>query len=197
MTKEETTKILAVLKGIGVKFEGDTQVIIEIWADCFKEDNYLEVNKAVKKLMIQEKQLFQNGLIAKIKELLIPENLFLDSASAWNQVRQLMDNGYIRDKQKIKKSFSKLDLIIQKVIGSATILEEWEYDVEPEILNTVIKSNFIREYNNLCRIYKDDLKNGGKMLEYLQPLKLTDENKENIKKLESVTKELVKDDKSF
>ena len=56
MTKEETTKILAVLKGIGVKFEGDTQVIIEIWADCFKEDNYLEVNKVVKKLMIQEKQ---------------------------------------------------------------------------------------------------------------------------------------------
>ena len=48
MTREETLKILAVLKGLGVKFDGDSQVIVEIWADCFKEDNYLEVNKAVK-----------------------------------------------------------------------------------------------------------------------------------------------------
>ena len=197
MTKVETAKIIAVLKVAGADFKATDEMVVYLWHDIFKEDKYDDVNSAIKKLFNQEKQLFVNGLIAKIKELLIPENLFLDSASAWNQVRQLMDNGYIRDKQKIKKSFSKLDLIIQKVIGSATILEEWEYDVEPEILNTVIKSNFIREYNNLCRIYKDDLKNGGKMLEYLQPLKLTDENKENIKKLESVTKELVKDDKSF
>jgi len=197
MTKEETIKILAVLKGIGVKFDGDTQVIIEIWDDCLKEDNYLEVNKAVKKLMVQEKQLFQNGLIAKIKDLLVPEDIFLDSANAWNEVRQSMDNGYIRNKQKNKESFNKLSVIIQKVIGSAEVLEEWEYDIEPEILNTVIKSNFIKEYNYLCKVYKDDFKNGGKMLEYLQPLKLTDENKENVKRLETVTKELVEDDKSF
>lgn len=48
----------------------------------------------------------------------------------------------------------------------------------------------------ICKICKDDLKNGGKMLDGLQKPKEL-QNKENIKKLESVAKELVKDDKSF
>lgn len=197
MTREETIKILAVLKGLGVKFEGDSQVIVEIWADCFKEDNYLEVNKAVKKLMVQEKQLFQNGLIAKIKDLLVPEDVFLDSASAWNQVRRAMKKSYPDIPETTNNAFKELDPIIQKVLGNSHTLIEWEYESATENMNTVIKSNFIREYNHLCKIYKDDYKNGGKMLEYLQKPKIKLENRENVKKLESMVKTVVKDDKSF
>ncbi len=197
MTREETIKILAVLKGLGVKFEGDSQVIVEIWADCFKEDNYLEVNKAVKKLMVQEKQLFQNGLIAKIKDLLVPEDIFLDSASAWNQVRRAMKKSYPDIPETTNNAFKELDPIIQKVLGNSHTLIEWEYESATENMNTVIKSNFIREYNHLCKIYKDDYKNGGKMLEYLQKPKIKLENRENVKKLESMVKTVVKDGVSF
>lgn len=187
MTREETLKILAVLKGLGVKFEGDSQVIVEIWADCFKEDNYLEVNKAVKKLMVQEKQLFQNGLIAKIKDLLVPEDLFLDSSTVWNEVRIAMHKSHPDVTSETVNAWNSLSPIIQKVLGNSHTLIEWEYETSRDILNTVIKSNFIKEYNNLCRIYKDDLKSGGTMLEGLQKPKEL-ENKENIKLVETLAK---------
>ena len=187
MTREETIKILAVLKGLGVKFEGDSQVIVEIWADCFKNDDYLQVNAAVKKLMIQEKQLFQNGLIAKIKDLLVPEDVFLDSANAWNEVRQAMHDSHPDIPTETTAAWNKLSPLSQKVLGNSHTLIEWEYETSRDILNTVIKSNFIKEYNNLCRIYKDDLKSGGKMLEGLQKPKEL-ENKENIKLVETLAK---------
>lgn len=188
MTREETIKILAVLKGLGVKFEGDSQVIVEIWADCFKNDDYLQVNGAIKKLMIQEKQLFQNGLIAKIKDLLIPENVFIDSASAWNQVRRAMRKSYPDIPETTNNAFKELDPIIQKVLGNSHTLIEWEHETATEDLNTVIKSNFIKEYNNLCRIYKDDLKSGGTMLEFLKKPKLESGNKKMLEMAENLVK---------
>jgi hypothetical protein len=193
MTREETIKILAVLKGLGVKFEGDSQVIVEIWADCFKNDDYLQVNGAIKKLMIQEKQLFQNGLIAKIKDLLVPEDVFLDSASAWNQVRRAMKKSYPDIPSTTNDAFKELDPLIQKVLGNSHTLIEWEYETATDDMNTVIKSNFIKEYNNLCRIYKDDFKNGGKMLEYLKKPKLELENKEKVKLVENLVKDVCND----
>jgi len=188
MTREETIKILAVLKGLGVKFDGDSQVIVEIWADCFKNDDYLQVNGAIKKLMIQEKQLFQNGLIAKIKDLLVPEDIFLDSASAWNQVRRAMKKSYPDIPSTTNDAFKELDPLIQKVLGNSHTLIEWEYESTTENMNTVIKSNFIKEYNNLCRIYRDDYKNGGKMLEYLKEPKLEAGNKKMLEMAENLVK---------
>jgi len=191
MTREDTIKILSVLKGIGVKFEGDTDIIINIWADCFKKDEYLKVNNAIKKLMTTEKQLFQNGLIAKIKDLLVPDDVFIDSATAWNQVRFAMKKSHPDIPKTTNDAFEELDPIIKKVLGNPHTLIEWEYESTTENMNTVIKSNFIREYNNLCRIFKDDLKNGGKMLEFIsEPKELP--NQENIKRLENLAKETVK-----
>lgn len=191
MTREDTIKILSVLKGIGVKFEGDTDIIINIWADCFQKDEYLKVNNAIKKLMTTEKQLFQNGLIAKIKDLLVPDDVFIDSATAWNQVRVAMKKSHPDIPKTTNDAFEELDPIIKKVLGNSHTLIEWEYESTTENLNTVIKSNFIREYNHLCKIYKDDLKNGGKMLEFISELKELP-NQENIKRLENLAKETVK-----
>lgn len=193
MTREDTIKILAVLKGMGVKFEGDTDVIISIWSDCFKNEEYSKVSNAVKKLMNTEKQLFQNGLIAKIKDLLVPEDVFLDSASAWNQVRRAMKKSYPDIPSTTNEAFKELDPLIQKVLGNSHTLIEWEHETSTDDMNTVIKSNFIKEYNYLCKIYKDDYKNGGKMLEYLKEPKLKLENKEQIKMVESLVKDVCED----
>jgi len=197
MTREETLKILAVLKGIGVKFEGDVDLIVHIWSDCFKSDTYQEVNAAIKKLMVSEKQLFQNGLIAKIKDLLVPEDLFVDSATAWNEVRTAMRNSYPDIPEKTNEAFKKLNELTQRILGNSHVLVEWEYETSTERLNTVIKSNFIKEYTNLCKIYRDDYKNGGKMLECLQKPKEALENKEKMKLIENLTKGMAEQCQSF
>lgn len=167
MNKVETAKIIAVLKISGVDFKATDEMVVSLWVDIFKEDKYEDVNIAIKKLLKQEKQLFVNGLIAKIKDLLVPEDVFLDSTNAWNEVRQAMHDSHPDVISETQKAWDSLSPLIQKVLGNAHTLIEWEYETSTDDLNTVIKSNFIREYNNLCRIYKDDLKNGGKMLESL------------------------------
>lgn len=189
MNKVETAKIIAVLKVAGVDFKATDEMVVSLWHDIFKEDKYDDVNSAIQKLFRQEKQLFVNGLIAKIKDLLIPENIFPDSANAWNEIRQAMHYSHPDVISDTQQAWNRLSPLIQKVLGNAHTLIEWEYETSRDILNTVIKSNFIKEYNNLCRIYKDDLKNGGKMLEGLQKPKEL-ENKENIKLVETLVKEV-------
>lgn len=193
MNKVETAKIIAVLKISGVDFKATDEMVVSLWVDIFKEDKYEDVNIAIKKLLKQEKQLFVNGLIAKIKDLLVPEDVFLDSASAWNQVRRAMKKSYPDIPETTNDAFKELDPIIQKVLGNSHTLIEWEHETSTDDMNTVIKSNFIKEYNYLSKIYKDDYKNGGKMLEYLKEPKLKLENKEQIKMVESLVKDVCKD----
>lgn len=193
MNKVETAKIIAVLKIAGVDFKANDEMVVSLWVDIFKEDKYEDVNIAIKKLLKQEKQLFVNGLIAKIKDLLVPEDIFLDSASAWNQVRRAMKKSYPDIPSTTNDAFKELDPLIQKVLGNSHTLIEWEYETATDDMNTVIKSNFIKEYNYLTKLYKDDLKNGGKMLEYLKEPKLKLENKEQIKMVENLVKDVCKD----
>lgn len=197
MNKVETAKIIAVLKISGVDFKANDEMVVSLWVDIFKEDKYEDVNIAIKKLLKQEKQLFVNGLIAKIKDLLVPEDLFLDSSTVWNEVRIAMHKSHPDVTSETVNAWNSLSPIIQKVLGNSHTLIEWEYETNIDDLNTVIKSNFIKEYNYICKIYKDDYKNGGKMLEYLQKPKIKLENRENVKKLESMVKTVVKDGVSF
>lgn len=193
MNKRETAQILAVLRASGVEFKAESKDVVELWHTLFANEKYESVDLAVKKLLVQEKQLFVNGLIAKIKDLLVPEDVFLDSASAWNQVRRAMKKSYPDIPSTTNNAFKELDPLIQKVLGNSHTLIEWEHETSTDDMNTVIKSNFIKEYNNLCRIYKDDFKNGGKMLEYLKEPKLKLENKEQIKMVENLVKDVCED----
>lgn len=162
MTRDEITQILAILTVSGIDFKGDSEQIIRLWAEMFENDDFGAVKIAVKKLLATEKQLFQNGLIAKIKDLLVPADLFPDSATAWNLVRNAMKDG------RIYANFKILPLIVKQVIGGADVLSEWYRSIDENTLNTVIKSNFMKEYNNLCRILKEDYKSGGSMLKQLK-----------------------------
>lgn len=67
MTKEETSKILAILVVAGVRFEGDKGVVLNLWAESFKDIDYRFVSRATHDIILTETELFANGLIAKIR----------------------------------------------------------------------------------------------------------------------------------
>ena len=72
MTEKEVLKILSVCKGVGVSFTGaDEDVLIEIWTQCFEDNTYEEVSKALFKLIKCKEPLFVNGLIGRIKEKIV------------------------------------------------------------------------------------------------------------------------------
>lgn len=68
MTKEETSKVLALFSIAGVKFEGDKNQILALWSECLEDMDAPFVFKAVKDLIKKEKDLFANGLIAKVRD---------------------------------------------------------------------------------------------------------------------------------
>ena len=68
MTKEETSKVLALFSIAGVKFEGDKNQILALWSECLVDMDAPFVFKAVKDLIKKEKDLFSNGLIAKVRD---------------------------------------------------------------------------------------------------------------------------------
>lgn len=68
MTKEETSKILALFSIAGVKFEGDKRAILNLWSSCLEDVDFNFAMKAVKRLIKYETEMFANGLIAKVRQ---------------------------------------------------------------------------------------------------------------------------------
>ena len=68
MTKEETSKVLALFSIAGVRFEGDKNQILGLWSECLEDLEAPFVFRAVKDLIKKEKDLFANGLIAKVRD---------------------------------------------------------------------------------------------------------------------------------
>lgn len=68
MTKEETSKVLALFNIAGVKFEGDKKAILNLWSQCLEDMEFKFALQATKDIIKNETELFANGLIAKVRQ---------------------------------------------------------------------------------------------------------------------------------
>ena len=162
MTEKEVLKILAVCKGAGVNFgNADEDIIIDIWKQCFKDFTYQEVSKALFKLINSKKGLFLNGLIAEIKEQIVSENVdFLDFPTAWELIRQAMHKTHPDIPAETIKAFNSLPPILQHLVGSARHLEDMEYCLDRDELETVERSNMKKMYAELVIKSKEQMQLG-------------------------------------
>lgn len=67
MTKEETSKVLALFSVAGVKFDGDKEAILNLWSKCLEDIELEYALKATERIIKKETELFANGLIAKVR----------------------------------------------------------------------------------------------------------------------------------
>lgn len=67
MTKEETSKVLALFSVAGVKFDGDKEAILNLWASCLSDIDLFFALKGAERIIKRETELFANGLIAKVR----------------------------------------------------------------------------------------------------------------------------------
>ena len=67
MTKEETSKVLALFSVAGVKFDGDKEAILNLWYKCLQDIDLFFALKATERIIKKETELFANGLIAKVR----------------------------------------------------------------------------------------------------------------------------------
>lgn len=163
MTKNEVIKILAVCKGAGVNFgDADKNVVVEIWVRSFKDFTYKEVSNALFKLINSKKKgLFLNGLIAEIKEQIVSENVdFLDFPSAWETIRSAMRRTHPDIPSETIQAFNSLPPILKQLVGSARHLEDMEYCLDRDELETVEKSNMKKMYAELVIKSKEQMQLG-------------------------------------
>ena len=143
MTRQEALAIMAILKTAYPSFYKDfskeeLNAAVNLWATMFSEEPIQVVTEAIKALMCTLKY---PPTIADVKEKIVaimhPE--VMTEMEAWQKVRRAISY-YDAD-----ETFAQLPPILQKIVGSPNTLREWA-QMETEIVDSVIQSNFMRSY---------------------------------------------------
>ena len=156
MDRQETMKILSVLRGAYPAFYRDTsrqeaEAIVNLWAGMFAEDDYQMVAAAVKALIVADKKGFP-PVIGQVKEyirkLTAPEEM--TEQEAWALVSKAIRNGTWG----AKEEFEALPPQIQRIVGSPTQLSDWA-KMDSDSVHSVVASNFQRSYRARVKADKE------------------------------------------
>lgn len=149
MTREETLKILSVIKAAYRESfqnmtpqEGEQQV--NVWLSAFRDRPYELVNAAVGKYINDNQTRFApvigqiNACIVKLTQ---PEPM--TAQEAWNLIEKALRNSLYH----AREEFEKLPEVLQQVVGSPAQLASWA-ETSSETVHSVIASNFQRSYKD-------------------------------------------------
>ena len=156
MDRQETIKILSVLRGAYPAFYRDTsrqeaEAIVNLWADMFASDDYMLVAAAVKSLIVADSKGFP-PVIGQVKEyirkLTTPEEM--TEQQAWSLVAKAIRNGTWG----AKEEFEKLPPLLQRIVGSPNQLRDWA-SMDSDSVHSVVASNFQRSYRAKAKADKE------------------------------------------
>lgn len=147
MTREETIKVLAVLKAAypafyrGMKAD-ELNGIVNLWASQFEGDDYKTVGAAVQAHIATDTKGYPphiGAIKAAIRKITQPDEM--SEMEAWGYVsRALRNSGY-----NSVTEFDKLPPVVQRIVGSPSQLREWAM-MDSDTVQSVVQSNFMRSY---------------------------------------------------
>lgn len=156
MTREETIRIMAVLKGAYPMYYRDmkraeAESVVALWQEMFAGDEYLMVAAAVKALIATDSKGFPphiGAVKAKLRQITTPEEM--SEAEAWGLVQKALSNGLYGS----EREFNKLPENLQRLVGSPNQLREWAMMPVDEVAS-VVASNFQRSYRARTAAQRD------------------------------------------
>ena len=147
MTKNETLKVLSVLKAAYPQFYAkqspqDLQGIVVLWSMMFADHPYEVVDNAVKGVIATDTSGFPPS-IGIINEMIrkLEKPLQDTSNDAWVLVRNAIRKSALFS----KREFEALPQDVQRAVGSPSQLHDWAM-MPPETVDSVVASNFMRQY---------------------------------------------------
>lgn len=147
MTREDTIKILSVLRGAYPAFYRDitkqeAEATIALWESMFDEEPYVVVAAAVKAFISGDGKGFPPS-IGQIKERirLITQPEEMTEQEAWSYVTKAIRNSTYGSAEE----FAKLPPEVQAVVHDPGQLRQWALTDVSEI-ETVVASNFMRSF---------------------------------------------------
>lgn len=147
MTREDTIKILSILRGAYPAFYRDiskqeAESTISLWCGMFEEEPYELVGAAVKAFISCDSKGFPPA-IGQIKERIrqITEPQEMTEQEAWSLVSKALRNSAYGSAEE----FEKLPEEIKAVVHDPSQLKQWAM-AEADEVETVIASNFMRSF---------------------------------------------------
>lgn len=146
MTREETIKIMSVLKVAYPRYYGNQtkQELIDavtLWQMMLEDYSYEIVSCAVKTIIATVKYPPTVAeVVEKINKIISPNEL--EASDAWLLVKKAIRNSIYNS----EREFKKLPESVRLVVGSHEQLRTWACDDE-SATNTVTASNFRKDFN--------------------------------------------------
>ena len=156
MTREDTIKILSVLRGAYPAFYRDitkqeAESTIALWESMFEEEPYELVGAAVKAFISGDGKGFPPAIgqiKEKIRQITQPEEM--TEQEAWALVSKALRNSTYGSKEE----FAKLPPEIQAVVHDPGQLRQWAIGPADDV-ETVIASNFMRSFRTKQKASKE------------------------------------------
>ena len=156
MTKQDTYQVLATLQAFypdSFRWMTDSaaQLKVTLWQEQFADDPATLVQAAVKAFVSTDKKGFM-PVPGQIKEQIsiLRDQGGLNEQDAWELVTDALRNSSYGSVEE----FAKLPPDVQRAVGSPNMLRTWAA-VNYEELQTVIASNFKRDYRAIAAQKKD------------------------------------------
>ena len=143
MTREETKRIIRIICATYPNFKpNDLTETIDTWDFLLEEYTYQEISLALKAYIATSTSGFAPSigqLIEKVRSISCGAEL--SEMEAWALVSDALRNSSYH----AEEEFAKLPEIVQKAVGSPSLLRSWATTDERSIEN-VVQSNFMRTY---------------------------------------------------
>ena len=158
MTREDTIKILAVLRGAYPAFYRDitkqeAESTIALWMSMFDEEPYELVGAAVKAFIAGDSKGFPPSIgqvKERIRQITQPEEM--TEQEAWGYVSKAISNSTYGSEEE----FAKLPPEVQAVVHDPGQLRQWATSPADSV-ETVIASNFMRSFKAKQKATKEYL----------------------------------------
>ena len=155
MTEKEIRKLLLTINAVFPTFKvDDPEETVRAWQWALEEYPADAVMLSLQMYIKNNSTAFAPSVSQIIDGVYKPQdNQVLDEGAAWSLVKKAIQDGNYHAVER----FNELPELVQKAVGSANMIQQWAGTDSDEV-NTVIMSNFQRNYRTVVQRSKEDFR---------------------------------------
>ena len=163
MTRDEVKEIIMIMTYTYSNYKpADITATVDTWTAILASYQFEHIRAALHSYILSDTKGFAptpGQLIDKIPV----QSFDMTEMEAWGMVNKALSNSSYH----AKEEFDKLPLVVQKTLGRFEVLQEWA-GMEIDTVQSVIQSNFIRNYRTVLQREKERNKLPTRLREILE-----------------------------
>lgn len=163
MTRDEVKEIIMIMTYTYSNYKpADITATVDTWTAILASYQFEHIRAALHSYILSDTKGFAptpGQLIDKIPV----QSFDMTEMEAWGKVNKALSNSSYH----AKEEFDKLPLVVQKTLGRFEVLQEWA-GMEIDTVQSVIQSNFIRNYRTVLQREKEHNKLPTRLREILE-----------------------------